>query len=1130
MNGFINCTQKSSNIVKTKEEKGITLIALLVTVILLVILVGVAVSQITGDEGIIVGTETAVDDYKYQQYKEQIEQLVHSIIIADSLAGRTTTVTSMAEEMEKETWIKEAVPNEESKDIIVTVDAGYVYQIYYDELTGMISIDSVGTEDGAKLPTIKAIYNKEKYTIEVEASCEDGIEKIELIYGGEVIETVNSETASFEVEKSGWYQVKATSGKGKTRYANVRVSNEVGAPSIKVTSNGEEENGWYGRDNVAVEITISSEETNVKGIYYKKNTDEEYTYVEGRSTIVTINTVGRTVIYGYAVDEKGNESEIVRIEIKYDNVAPEVGAVAVSPEVPASGWYNTDVEITLPNMTDANSGLAGYYYWQVTDTAEIPDEEKNYVSGTDKKLTVKSEGEITLSFQAIDKAGNKSGISSITIKKDSLSPKDFTISVSNQNKTGFTINAGTTDDTSMTNSVSGMSHYEIYMNGSLKETIEVTDETNPTVSYVAENLNENAAYTISVKAYDKAGNVKESASMIGQTGEVTEGGSNPGEGDNPGGDLDAGIDFGDLTEEEKKELVGKYIDYVPVVGSFTSQGKYNGGSDQIFTTQGDLKWQILFVNNSTITLVSENSTNTNFLLSEDNGYNNGVKILNDAGYAMYSNSSLGAAGRSVNIDDIEVISKYNKNDAQNYGQEYSPSSKNYPNIFAQEKNGSIDGIFGSTLEQSEQIDWVTGNTEATKMTGIQTYYTYEMSTSYIDSIYLEILKDSKSYWLASRCVNCNPQNQAFSFRMFYVSDANLDAHNLYDTLGNGTNNNYALRPIVEIDLSKVNIGETGDGSRENPYSIAQKSSDSGQEPGEDDAGIDFGGLTEEEKNSMIGEYVNYIPLSTTFISEGKYNGGSNKSFSTVTTLKWRILFIDDSKITLISDKTANTGFTLGGYNGYNNGVLLLNDACKAMYSNNSLNSVVRNLNIDDIESISSYNKNSYQNYGREYDFYQYGDYAKYYPNIFADELTCSVNNVYGKTLGLSDQTEYITGYSTANALKAKQTFYKYTMSTSYMSETYYNMITSQTTYWLASRCFNFNGSVTGGGYDLRMFCVYGNTINGNDEDYWYLYRASNGSYSYSFALRPVIEIDLSAVTIGKTGSGTATSPYSIEAK
>ena len=147
------------------------------------------------------------------------------------------------------------------------------------------------------------------------------------------------------------------------------------------------------------------------GIYYKKNTDTDYTYVEGKSTAVTINTSGRTVIYAYAVDGRGNESDIVRIEVKYDNVVPQVGAVAVSPEVPASGWYNTDVVVSIPNAEDTNSGIAGYYYWEVVgDVAEVPDEEKTYVSGASKTLTVKSEGIKVLAFQAIDRAGNKSGI------------------------------------------------------------------------------------------------------------------------------------------------------------------------------------------------------------------------------------------------------------------------------------------------------------------------------------------------------------------------------------------------------------------------------------------------------------------------------------------------------------------------------------------------------------------------------------------------------------------------------------------------------------------------------------------------------------------------------------------------
>ena len=73
------------------------------------ILSAVAIRGITGDEGIIVGTETATENYVIEQYREQIQQLVQSIILKDSLVGKITTVTSMAEDMEEEDWIKSAV-------------------------------------------------------------------------------------------------------------------------------------------------------------------------------------------------------------------------------------------------------------------------------------------------------------------------------------------------------------------------------------------------------------------------------------------------------------------------------------------------------------------------------------------------------------------------------------------------------------------------------------------------------------------------------------------------------------------------------------------------------------------------------------------------------------------------------------------------------------------------------------------------------------------------------------------------------------------------------------------------------------------------------------------------------------
>ena len=53
----------------------------------------------------------------------------------------------------------------------------------------------------------------------------------------------------------------------------------------------------------------------------------------------------------------------------------------------------------------------------------------------------------------------------------------------------------------------------------------------------------------------------------------------------------------------------------------------------------------------------------------------------------------------------------------------------------------------------------------------------------------------------------------------------IDSTRLFSSYGTKSNIDYvkkALRPIVEIDLSKVNIGLTGNGSSDSPYSIEAK--------------------------------------------------------------------------------------------------------------------------------------------------------------------------------------------------------------------------------------------------------------------------------------------------------------------
>ena len=203
-----------------------------------------------------------------------------------------------------------------------------------------------------------------------------------------------------------------------------------------------------------------------------------------------------------------------------------------------------------------------------------------------------------------------------------------------------------------------------------------------------------------------------------------------------------------------------------------------------------------------------------------NGYNNGVKLLNDACYTMYSNSTYGAVGRSLDIEDIESVSSYPGATLNSI----VTGSTNYPNIFAQEKTGFVNTAYGTALDLSDQTDWVTGNKNANTLKGYETYYTYNISTNYMNSKYVELFKEFNC-WLASRCVSneSGRYSNYFSFCIFCIdntgSNGAVNAYGIYTSENEEYTRTLGLRPVVEIDLSKATIGRTGDGSINYPYSI-----------------------------------------------------------------------------------------------------------------------------------------------------------------------------------------------------------------------------------------------------------------------------------------------------------------------
>ena len=284
------------------------------------------------------------------------------------------------------------------------------------------------------------------------------------------------------------------------------------------------------------------------------------------------------------------------------------------------------------------------------------------------------------------------------------------------------------------------------------------------------------------------------------------------------------------------ELVGKYVDYTPASdNSFTAYATYTGyDEDQTFTTNTDLNWRIWSVTDDTLTLISETVANTEFNLKSYNGYNNAVLLLNSMCETLYSNSSIGATARSINLDDIEKISDYDPTGGTYNTYTYgilstitTDSCRYYPEIFADEKNCYVDDVEGTLYNRSEQDSYYTGYSQAgTSILSPHNYYTYTFTQDYMDSIYVELLSygnDSTSsyldtYFLASR-MYCLAATQAGSanYGIWRIGNGLLYRLDLFTSKLITNSDACAVRPIIEIDLTNISVdltesGETSDES------------------------------------------------------------------------------------------------------------------------------------------------------------------------------------------------------------------------------------------------------------------------------------------------------------------------------
>ena len=279
----------------------------------------------------------------------------------------------------------------------------------------------------------------------------------------------------------------------------------------------------------------------------------------------------------------------------------------------------------------------------------------------------------------------------------------------------------------------------------------------------------------------------------------------------------------------------------------------------------------------------------------------------------------------------------------------------------------------------------------------------------------------------------------------------------------------------------------------------------------------------------IGDYVNYTyDTASNYVLTSAICGSSSNPADGIpqtTGLKWRILNIDEANgtVDLISENPTGTSVYFGNILGYNNGPYLMNEICKAQYSNKSLGVNARSINLLDMEKhltaagIAARNgyTNGVQQYGKTK---TYASNTKY-PSLYAGQKGAGVdvaeenassilqdhtkgNDPYGESKPIATiepTTDNTSG--TGNPLTVTQTYYNIAIdNTNYGTAS--SILANSTPFWVAARYVDaFSGNAY---FGLR----YAYTATGG---YIMFYSYGNTS-GHRYALRPVVSLPSSLLT------------------
>ena len=444
-------TEKSkSNEKRTtlKKQNGITLIALVITIVVLLILAGVSINTLFSDNGIIKSASKSGTNFKMQAVKEQI-QAIKLNWEAERIVDSSVTIQRLWEDLEKAGIIESKTDSVTLKETttengikvekyeIETKEDGYLVEIIVKiNPNGSITIEMGEMEESTNpLPriSIKGVTaTSSSITVKVE------IAKIEKGKATYMYKLQDTETWSAEKEITG-KEITITGLQDKKIYdIKIVAKNENGERTANRTirtgdlATGKITAGAVTWNNGKASVTLST--TSGMEIQYQINSESENGWLKYSTAGLTNLNTGSKVYARLTDGINYGEQTIVNIE---DGVAPQEATISFNT---LNAEINKEITATV-TLKDNESGInprKSKWEFNQTSTAIGTEESKysnTFVSETEIiKLTATAVGNWYLHVLSVDNAGNKKETVKGTVKAE-IAVSDYTWI---QNKTQVT--------------------------------------------------------------------------------------------------------------------------------------------------------------------------------------------------------------------------------------------------------------------------------------------------------------------------------------------------------------------------------------------------------------------------------------------------------------------------------------------------------------------------------------------------------------------------------------------------------------------------------------------------------------------------------------------------------------------